>query len=320
MNIDIDLSGITALIIDDSRYARSFLRSALNTCGVGTILEAADGAAGIATLDGGRVDLVLVDNDMAPVNGVEFARLVRANRTAANVDVPILMVSGLADSEHVAEARNAGVTEFLAKPVSAESLFRRIRNALTNPRAFVRTAAYAGPDRRSVDRRPPEGADRRTNPPLPKPPPLVVPARGAEAEVPPPAPPPPVDKTIRKRFRTGELIFREGESGDEAYVVEKGRVVICKETDGKRVVLGELGKHGIFGEMALIDDAPRMASAIADEDETVCLVLPKAAIRAQVQRSPQLVILVLETLLQNVRKMGRELAEARGRLGPQRRR
>ncbi|MCA1907291.1 MAG: cyclic nucleotide-binding domain-containing protein, partial [Magnetospirillum sp.] len=72
-------------------------------------------------------------------------------------------------------------------------------------------------------------------------------------------------------------------------------------------------ESGVFGEMALIDDEPRMASAEASED-TVCLVLPKAALKSQLNRTPDLVILVLETLLHDIRKMGRELAEARSRL------
>lgn len=118
---------------------------------------------------------------------------------------------------------------------------------------------------------------------------------------------------VTAALQGGEPIFAEGDVGDEAYVIESGRVSIFKVIGAQKVVLGELIDNGVFGEMALIDDEPRMASAEALTD-TVCLVLPKAALKSQLNRTPDLVILVLETLLHDIRKMGRELAEARARV------
>lgn len=320
MIVDIDLSPVNVLIIDDSRYARSFIKSALLSFGVRNVAEAGDGPAGIEVLRQGKIDLVLVDHDMQPMDGVAFTRMVRSGAEVACRDVPIVMVSGMAEMEKVIEARNAGVNEFLVKPVSADSLFRRVRNALVNPRPFVVTPAYVGPCRRTIERVT-ESKDRRTAPPLPRPRPLV--------DVPPGIAQPTIrraveqglqaakgggsDKTSRKRFKAGTVIFREGEAGDEAYVIETGRVLILKEADGKPVTLGEIGQHGIFGEMALLDDHPRMASARA-ADDTVCMVIPKAALKSQINRTPDLVILVVETLLHDIRKMGRELVEARARV------
>ncbi|MBC7950935.1 MAG: response regulator [Rhodospirillaceae bacterium] len=322
MIVDIDLSAVTVLIIDDSRYARSFIKSALFSFGVRNVAEAGDGAAGVLLLRDQKVDLVLVDHDMEPMDGVAFTRILRAGEEVTCVDVPIVMISGMAEMEKVIEARNAGVNEFLVKPVSADSLFRRVRNALVNPRPFVRSADYVGPCRRTVDRVVPEGMERRVNAPLPKPPPLVdVPPgsvqptlrRVLKKEEPAPAKPEGAVKTSRKHFKAGEAIFSEGDGGDEAYVVEKGRILIVKEVGGAKVPLGEIGANGVFGEMALIDDHPRMAAAEAAED-SVCLVIPKAALKAQFNRTPDLVILVVETLLHDIRKMGRELVEARAKI------
>ncbi|MBX9633430.1 MAG: response regulator, partial [Magnetospirillum sp.] len=173
MIVDIDLSAVNVLIIDDSRYARSFIKSALFSFGVRNVVEAADGPAGVMILRDQKVDLVLVDHDMEPMDGVDFTRIIRDGDEVGCIDVPIIMISGMAEMEKVIEARNAGVNEFLVKPVSADSLFRRVRNALVNPRAFVRSTDYVGPCRRTVDRALPEGKDRRVNLPLPKPPPLV---------------------------------------------------------------------------------------------------------------------------------------------------
>jgi CheY-like chemotaxis protein len=317
MIVDIDLGPVIVLIIDDSRYARSFIKSALHSFGVRNIHEAADGPTGLELLAEHKIDLILVDHDMEPLDGIGFTRLVREGHVPDRQDVPIIMISGMSEMDKVVEARNSGVNEFLVKPVSAESLFRRLRSSLINPRPFVNADRYIGPCRRTVERSVPEGLNRRVNPPLPKPKPLL--------ELPPGVARPTVsravaqgvqaakggsDRTSRKRFTANQPIFNEGDPGEEAYVIETGRVGILKQVAGKPVLLGELGPGGVFGEMALIDDEPRMATAVAAED-TVCLVLPKAALKAQLNRTPDLVILVVETLLHDIRKMGRELVEAR---------
>ncbi len=77
----------------------------------------------------------------------------------------------------------------------------------------------------------------------------------------------------RKTFPAGELIFKEGSRGRTAYIIQEGRVEIVKSLeDNTENVLGEIGKGGIFGEMALIDDRPRMASARAAEPTTVIVI------------------------------------------------
>lgn len=317
MNVDVDLSRITTLVIDDSRYARSFIRTALQSFGIRNILEAGDGPAGLEILGKQPVQLVIVDHDMAPMDGIDFTRFVRAGELVPCDDVAIIMMSAESATEVVFQARGAGVNEFLVKPMSTDSLYRRIRNALVNPKAFVRTAGFKGPDRRLLSRPPAGVSERRVAAPLPKPPPLVAVA-GAAAARPAAAPHAPVvqapkpapERTGRKKFPAGQVIFNEGEPGDMAYVVESGKVSIFKTVEGKRVILGHIGLNGVFGEMALIDNEPRMASAMAAED-TTCLVIPMSALKAQIGKTPDLVILVLETLLYDIRKMGRELGQVR---------
>lgn len=321
MNIDVDLSRITTLIIDDSRYARSFIKTALQSFGIKTILEAGDGPTGLEILGQQPVHLVIVDHDMAPMDGIDFTRFVRAGDMVACDDVAIIMMSAESATEVVFQARGAGVNEFLVKPMSTDSLFRRIRNALVNPKAFVRTPGFKGPDRRLLSRPPPGVAERRVAPPLPKPLALVMPVGGVDAARPAAAPHAPVvqaskpaqERTGRRKFHAGQIIFSEGDAGDMAYVVESGKVTIFKTVNGQKVTLGQIGANGVFGEMALIDNEPRMASAMAAED-TVCLVVPMAALKSQIGKTPDLVILVLETLLHDIRKMGRELGQVRATL------
>ena len=112
----------------------------------------------------------------------------------------------------------------------------------------------------------------------------------------------------RRVYAAGTLLFAEGDSGDAAYIVESGRVSVFKTVTGRRVTLGEIGPGGIFGEMALIDDQPRMASAIADE-ATVCVIVAKQRLSEQLDLAPKAVQVVVAALLGNIRMIGRELAE-----------
>ena len=68
-----------------------------------------------------------------------------------------------------------------------------------------------------------------------------------------------------RSFATGATIFREGEQGDEFFVVVRGKVEV--RTGERRLEI--LGPRGIFGEMALIDDSPRSATVVALTDATV---------------------------------------------------
>ena len=95
-----------------------------------------------------KCDLVLCDLAMKPMDGLEFSRDVRTGEDSPNPFVPIIMITGHTERHHVEAARDAGVTEFLAKPITAHSLFSRIAEIVERPRAFVRSETYFGPDRR----------------------------------------------------------------------------------------------------------------------------------------------------------------------------
>jgi CRP-like cAMP-binding protein len=120
----------------------------------------------------------------------------------------------------------------------------------------------------------------------------------------------PAEAGRRRVFSAGTTLFEEGDAGEEAFIVEYGRVRVFKTVKGQRVVLGEVGPGGIFGEMALIDDQPRMASAVADE-ETACVVIGKQRLGEQLALAPRGVRVIVGALLGNIRLMGAELAEAR---------
>jgi CRP-like cAMP-binding protein len=108
----------------------------------------------------------------------------------------------------------------------------------------------------------------------------------------------------RKPFQAGFTIFAEGQPGRHAYLVQSGSVEIVKTSSSGPVVLGRIGVGGLFGEMALIDDAPRMASAIAAED-TVCVVIPKATMEKKMEQADPFVVGLIRILLGNLRSLAR---------------
>jgi FixJ family two-component response regulator len=85
---------------------------------------------------------------MQPLDGIDFVRLLRNSPDSPNQLAPVIMVTGHSTFARVNEARDAGVSEFLAKPLTARAVIERLHQAIEHPRPFVRSDDYFGPDRR----------------------------------------------------------------------------------------------------------------------------------------------------------------------------
>ena len=107
----------------------------------------------------------------------------------------------------------------------------------------------------------------------------------------------------RKVYYAGDLIFQEGAPGDCAYLIERGGVKISKKTRDGEIELGTLGAGAIFGEMALIDDQPRMASAVATT-ETVVTFVNHTMFERKMEDADPFVSALLHILVRYVRSMG----------------
>ena len=139
---------LKVLVVEDNQHMRVLLRSLLNSLGIREICEAGSGQAALELLQEKKCDLVLSDLAMKPMDGLRFTRELRQSERSPNPFIPIIMVTGHTEKHRVEAARDAGVTEFLAKPITPHSLFARIAEIVERPRAFVRTDSYFGPDRR----------------------------------------------------------------------------------------------------------------------------------------------------------------------------
>src|ERR1700683_2086182 len=146
--IRIDFNRLRFLVIDANAYMRRILRTLLEGFGSREVYEAAEGAAGLEAFTHYVPDIILTDWFMPIVDGLELARMIRRPGANANPYVPIIMLTGHSETKRVLSARDAGITEFLPKPISAKALYERILNVVANPRPFIKTKTYFGPDRR----------------------------------------------------------------------------------------------------------------------------------------------------------------------------
>ncbi len=145
---DYDLSVLTAMFVDDSPYMRKLIHDLLILMGIGKVITAADGESALKMYKEQAPDLLITDANMAPMDGFEFVRRIRTDADNPNPFVPIIMLSGHVELANIERARDNGVTEYLAKPVSAQSLMTRVISVIERPRQFVKVGPYFGPDRR----------------------------------------------------------------------------------------------------------------------------------------------------------------------------
>jgi CheY-like chemotaxis protein len=144
----VQLTALKVIVADDNVHLRAIVLSILGGIGINKFVECADGAQAFARACDSAPDLAIVDFRMDPVDGVAFTQLVRNSPESPCKELPIIMLTGYADKARVFEARDAGVTEFIVKPVTAQAVFDRINSVIYRPRPFVRSSTYFGPCRR----------------------------------------------------------------------------------------------------------------------------------------------------------------------------
>lgn len=152
---------LDVLVVDPSPHMSTLVVQMLRHLKVGHVQEAASASAALAKLSTRRFAVVIVEDRMAPVDGVELTRTLR-NAQSPSRDAAVIMMSSTPDAARIGEARDAGITEFLRKPFAAQHLATRLESIQTRPRDFIETSAYAGPDRRRREK-PLNGPDRRTS-------------------------------------------------------------------------------------------------------------------------------------------------------------
>ncbi len=159
------LSQVNILLQDPDTEMAAVLRNVLNSLGFGAVYHARNGEAGLKTLREKDIDIVITDWDMEPMNGIEFINFIRSSPHSPNKTLPIIMLTGKANRDHVELARDTGMTEFVVKPFTVQTLCNRIILVVEHPRNFILSQFYSGPDRRRRTQLTDQSSDRRTLPP-----------------------------------------------------------------------------------------------------------------------------------------------------------
>ena len=163
MQDDYDYSRINVLLVDDNRHMLGLLRAMLGSMGVRDISDCVDAVEAFEVCRSRPIDLCFCDLNMSPIDGIEFLHLIRRGSDSPNRYLPVIMLTAHTERHRVESARDAGVNEFLAKPVRPKDLLRRLYSVIENPRPFVRAPGYFGPDRRRRDDPGYMGPERRQN-------------------------------------------------------------------------------------------------------------------------------------------------------------
>lgn len=142
------LENLQVLIVDDNRQMRFLVRSILRAAGLRRVAEADNAVEALELMQRFPVDLVVVDWNMRPVDGIALTRKIRHGPDSPNHEVPIVMLTAHTERDRVAAARDAGINGLVRKPISTQLLLDRVGAALTDLRPFIRTDSFYGPDRR----------------------------------------------------------------------------------------------------------------------------------------------------------------------------
>lgn len=116
-----------------------------------------------------------------------------------------------------------------------------------------------------------------------------------------------LEKAQKRLFATGESIFKQGESGDCAYIIEAGRVQVSVKSDCESVVLSTLGVGEILGEMSVLDGSPRSATVVALEPCEL-IIVSSEALSERFQAADPVVRLLINVLLKHLRFSNRSKA------------
>lgn len=157
------LGKIKVLVVDRDARTASLVTSVLRAFGFTHIEVATNAEEVIEAMRHKPFELIITEWHLAKESGVQLVRAVRstAQNRIMRRDVPIIMLTARSDLEAVRQARDSGITEFLAKPFSAKTLAQRLIQVIDNPRIFIDAPGYVGPCRRRRGDPPPEEEERR---------------------------------------------------------------------------------------------------------------------------------------------------------------
>jgi two-component system, chemotaxis family, chemotaxis protein CheY len=159
-----NIENLKVLIVEPNSNMRSLIKDILrNSFFMRDIQEASTMESAFKAINASPPDILFTEKVMDPINGIDFTRFLRTSPKSPKPEMSIIMLTGETDVETLTLARDAGVTEFMAKPFTAQAIMARLNAVIKRPRPFIQVKNYSGPDRRRRVVAPEETGERRNS-------------------------------------------------------------------------------------------------------------------------------------------------------------
>ncbi|MFI4933490.1 MAG: response regulator [Caulobacterales bacterium] len=155
------LEKVRFLIVDDNVHMLDIVKTILRGFGAVHVSEAKNPQEAIFRLRHDAIDILILDYVMGEEDGVAFLRKLRHQPDSPAPFIPVIMLTAHSERARVEAARDAGASEFCAKPVTAAEMLRKVAAVIDHPRPFIRCDDYIGPDRRRHDDPAYQGPEQR---------------------------------------------------------------------------------------------------------------------------------------------------------------
>ncbi len=162
-NCTVNLRDLTILIADPGTYMRRVVYGMLRGFGANRILEVGDATGVLTALMNQKIDILICDSKLPPQGGLEVTKAIRRNSADESRTMPIMIMTSDTQQMTVKQARDAGVSMVVAKPMSPTTLYDRLVWIAFDRRQFIDCPTYFGPDRRFKIEGYPTGVGRRAS-------------------------------------------------------------------------------------------------------------------------------------------------------------
>jgi two-component system, chemotaxis family, chemotaxis protein CheY len=159
--LTVNFRDLVILIADSSSYMSMLIQGILRGFGANKVLDMRSSASVLQALSTNKFDILICDARLPPHGGLKLTREIRGNVDNENRTIPILMMMSDSRETTIKQARDAGANMVIAKPLSPANLYDRLAWIAFQPRQFVDTPTYFGPDRRFKIEGYPNGVGRR---------------------------------------------------------------------------------------------------------------------------------------------------------------
>jgi two-component system, chemotaxis family, chemotaxis protein CheY len=160
-NSTVNVGGLSFVLVDPNPHSSTIIHGILRGFGAHRIIEARTAMDAIQALNDQKIDMMMVEPSLENGKGLAFIRSMRQDANNPFRTIPILVVTGDTRPSVIKAARDCGANMVIAKPMSPASLYERLTWVAFNPRTFVETKTYFGPDRRFKIEGFPDGKGRR---------------------------------------------------------------------------------------------------------------------------------------------------------------